>query len=87
MRSISNEENKFKEEEVEEIEYMNNNLITIDNDRNEGSSRNKEKHRLKNQINERRNKKIRSNKIKNIELTKGEREKKKKKEYKLILIK
>ena len=76
MRSISKEENKFKEEEVEEIEYMNNNLITIDNDRNEGSSRNKEKHRLKNQINERRNKKIRSNKIKNIELTKGEREKK-----------
>jgi len=62
---------KIKEEEKKE--NIGNNLITIANDRDEGSSRNKAKQRLNKKISEGRIKKIKNNRIKNIEISKEEK--------------
>ena len=70
MGNILRRKNKIKEEE--EKEYINNNLITIVNGRDEGSSRNKIKDRVKNKINEGAFKKIKNNRIKSIEINKEE---------------
>ena len=64
--------NKNKINEEEEKEYSNNNLITIINERNECTSRNKAKNRVNNKISEGRVKKIRNNRIKNIVINKEE---------------
>ena len=71
MGNILRKKNKILEEE--EKEYISNNLITIVNGRDEGSSRNKRKERVNNKINEGRIKKIKNNRIKNIEINKEEK--------------
>jgi len=74
ISSIPRRKNIIKEEEEKrDKEYINNNLITIDNDRDEVTSRNKIKDRFNNKISEERIKKMRNNRIKNIEISKEDK--------------